>query len=206
MRIGIDFDNTLACYDSLFVNMVREMGMSEIGEFESKQAIRNCLRQRENGERIWQEIQGKVYGIHMHKAVQFTGENNFLLRCAASPKIEIFIVSHKSEFGHFDNTFTSLREAARIWMQDNGFFDPNKYAIPKTNLFFESSQREKVGRINTLNCDIFIDDLAEIFAHPDFSPTTRKFLFTNGDKRDSIDGIDMVCANWAEIEEAIFDD
>lgn len=204
MRIGIDFDNTLARYDEVFSAMAREMGLVKAGEKASKQGVRRLARRQEDGEILWQRMQGEVYGLRMRKAEQFAGEDGFLRRCAATPGVEVFIVSHKTEFGHFDETRTSLRDAAREWMRDKGFFDPEKYAIPESHLFFESTRQEKVERIGGLQCDMFIDDLPEVFQAPSFPEATKRILFSESGNPESAVQADHVCASWSEIEAVVF--
>ena len=204
MRIGIDFDNTLALYDHVFTKLAQEWGIIGLGEKKSKQGIRLLIRQKNNGELLWQRLQGEVYGLRMQEAEQFMGEDQFLRRCAITPDVQIFIVSHKTEFGHFDETHTNLRDAACLWMRNKGFFDPMKYAIPEEHLFFESTQQEKVARIASLRCDVFIDDLVELFSAPSFPCTTKKILFSGSAPCESIAQADYICANWSEVEAAVF--
>ena len=204
MRIGIDFDNTLAHYDNIFTRLAQEWRIIEPEEALSKQDIRLITRKLENGELIWQRLQGQVYGQFMHEAEQFPGEDLFLRRCASTPNVQIFIVSHKTEFGHFDESRTRLREAARLWMQQKGFFDPKIYAISSEHLFFESSQQDKVDRIANLHCDFFIDDLIELFANPLFPASTKKILFSHALPSESTNRADYTCHSWTEIEAVIF--
>ena len=204
MRIGIDFDNTLARYDQVFTKLAQEWRLIGLDENKTKQDIRQLARQKENGELLWQRLQGEVYGLRMQEAEQFMGEDQFLRRCAATSGVQVFIISHKTEFGHFDETHTNLRNAACQWMRNKGFFDPAKYAIPEKHLFFESTQQEKVARITNLQCDIFIDDLAELFSAPSFPRTTKKILFSSAGPCGLVDRVDYICACWTEIEAVIF--
>lgn len=204
MRIGIDFDNSLACYDSVFVRLAQEWSVSGVPEGKSKQEIRQLVRRVPDGELLWQRMQGKAYGLCMREAKLFPGVDGFLRRCAATPGIQVFVISHKTEFGHFDETRTSLRDAARQWMHTQGFFDPAKYAIPEQHIFFESTQQEKVARIASLGCNIFIDDLAELFAVPGFPPAIKKILFSADKPIDKQVQVDHVCSAWPEIEAIIF--
>ena len=204
MRIGIDFDNTLARYDQVFTKLAQEWGLTGLDEKKTKQGIRQIIRQKKNGELLWQRLQGEVYGLRMQEAEQFTGEDQFLRRCAATPGIQIFIISHKTEFGHFDETHTNLRDAACKWMRNKGFFDSAKYAIPEKHLFFESTQQEKVARIASLQCDVFIDDLVELFSAPSFPHATKKILFSNVEPCEAIGQVDYICAGWPEVEAIVF--
>ena len=204
MRIGIDFDNTLARYDKVFTKLAQEWRIIGLDERKTKQDIRQLARQKENGEILWQRLQGRVYGLHMQEAEQFPGAEQFLLRCATTPGVQIFIVSHKTEFGHFDEMGTNLRDAARQWMRNNGFFDPLKFAIPEEHLFFESTQEEKVERIANLQCDIFMDDLVELFSFPSFPRNTKKILFSSDELGQYIGQVDHICTCWPEIEAVVF--
>lgn len=204
MRIGIDFDNTLACYDQAFTRLAQEWGIVGSGNVGGKQGIRQLIRQKNNGEFLWQRLQGQVYGPRMQDAEQFMGEDQFLRRCVATPGVQIFIVSHKTEFGHFDETKTNLRDAASQWMRNKGFFDQAKYAISEKHLFFEHTQQAKVERIASLQCDIFIDDLMEFFCTPSFPANTKKILFSDTVLCEPVDQIDHICTCWAEIEDIVF--
>lgn len=204
MRIGIDFDNTLARYDRVFTKLAQQWGIIKPDETDSKQGVRQLIRLQDNGELLWQRLQGQVYGLRMSEAEQFIGEDQFLRRCAAAPDLQLFIVSHKTEFGHFDETRTNLRDAAYLWMRDQGFFDPMTYAIPEHHLFFESTQQDKVARIASLQCDVFIDDLVELFSSPFFPRNAKKILFSNAESAEAMAQVDYMCASWAEIEATVF--
>lgn len=204
MRIGIDFDNTLASYDKVFTKLAQEYGLIGLDERKTKQDIRQLACQKENGEILWQRLQGEVYGLRMQEAEQFMGEDQFLRRCAATPSVQIFIISHKTEFGHFDRTRTNLRSAACQWMRNKGFFDSTKYAIPEKHLFFEATQQEKVARISSLQCDVFIDDLVELFSTSSFPRTTKRILLSNAKPCELTGQVDYICACWPEVEAIVF--
>ncbi|MEI7455487.1 MAG: hypothetical protein WCK93_02080 [Nitrosomonadales bacterium] len=195
LRIGIDFDNTLACYDQVFSGLARELDLINLSEVKTKQEIRALARLRD--ERLWQRIQGIVYGQRMQQAALFSGAADFLAHCAASG-VEVCIVSHKTRFGHHDETQTNLRDAARLWMRNQGFFD--RYAILEENLYFESTQSDKIARINGLQCDFFIDDLPEILHHPELSHPIKKILFNSNAAAGNV----ITCGSWTEIEAVIF--
>ncbi len=192
MRIGIDFDNTIAGYDGVFGPVARELGFLEDGINGPKTEIRNALRARgDDGERDWQRLQGQVYGKFMGRAEMIDGVDGFLSTCRDNRET-VFIVSHKTEVGHHDPDRVNLRDAALAWMTDKGFFDADGFAIPKENVFFEATRTEKIARIKALDCTHFIDDLEEIFLDPEFPETTQRFLL----------GPNTI---WPGITEAIFD-
>jgi uncharacterized HAD superfamily protein len=195
LRIGIDFDNTLACYDQVFSDLARELNLIGVSEVKTKQQIREQARLCD--ERLWQRMQGIVYGQRMQQAALFSGAAEFLSHCAAN-RVEVHIVSHKTRLGHHDETQTDLRDAARLWMRNQGFFD--RYAILEENLYFESTQSDKIARINNLQCDFFIDDLPEILHHPELAQPIKKILFNSNAGPDDV----TTCGSWPEIEAVIF--
>ena len=197
MLIGLDFDNTLACYNDVFSLEAKKEGLVSENWEGSKNDLKLHLDNLQDGQTKWQKIQGKVYGPSMQKAILFPGVARFLLRC----KLEghrVFIISHKTKYGHFDETKTLLRDAALKWMDSQGFFIDNLYGINKKNIFFANTQSEKVAIINSLNLDVFIDDLDEIFLNHDF-PEIKKILFNQSSLNQSNAEL---YNNWSDIEKA----
>lgn len=64
MRLGIDFDNTIVCYDELFHRVALEQGLIPADLPVNKSEVRNHLR-RVGKEPLWTEMQGSVYGARM---------------------------------------------------------------------------------------------------------------------------------------------
>ncbi|SVE62727.1 uncharacterized protein METZ01_LOCUS515581, partial [marine metagenome] len=142
VRIGLDFDNTLVRYDQVFAIESKKLGVMPGNWSGSKQELRDELRTRPDGERLWQTLQGKVYGVGMGQAVLFPSVALFLIRSRYRCD-DVFIVSHKTEYGHFDSTRTPLRQTALAWMESRGFFDKNRFGLERKNVFFEGTRREK---------------------------------------------------------------
>ena len=200
-RIGIDFDNTLIGYDTIFLAAARERGLLEAGFVGNKQAVRDAIRLLPEGELAWQRLQGYVYGHGIGGAVMLDGVDAFLRRCRAAGHV-VFVVSHKTEFGHHDPDRVNLRAAALGWMEARGFFEPDVYAIPRNNVFFESSRADKLKRIAALNCGYFIDDLEEVLSDPDFPPGTNRVLFGASAASPHF----SVCSDWRRIAEMVLND
>lgn len=198
VRIGLDFDNTLACYDAVFTQEAQKLGFISYAEDITKQEIKARLLSRPNGSRLWQTLQGRVYGPSMANAHLFPGVASFLLRSLQRGD-ELFIVSHKTEFGHFDPTQTSLRQAAMDWMECQGFFDPRRFCLLKEHVFFAHTREEKISRIASLNLDVFIDDLEDVFIQECF-PSIEKILFNTHSHSDCAD---TRLESWAAIAEHI---
>lgn len=174
LRIGIDFDNTIACYDRLFAGLAAEMGVAAT----AKQAVRDAVRRLPDGELRWREMQAQAYGPRMGEAVLFTGFTDFV-RAARGKGAKLYIVSHKTERSNLTDAGPSFRAAARDWMTGLGFFSVLGFA--RDAVFFESTREEKVARIASLNLSHFIDDLPEVFAEPGFPAMTVPLLFGGED-------------------------
>ena len=199
MRIGLDLDNTLVCYDHVFALESKRLKMVPETWRGSKQELRNELQSRLDGERLWQTIQGRVYGSAMSQAVMFPGAALFLMRSRQRGN-DVFIVSHKTEFGHFDATRTPLRQTALSWMESKGFFEESRFGLVKDNVFFEGTRKEKVVKIASLNLDIFIDDLEEVFGEEGFPPIEKVLFSAKAEGRHH----NLHCSNWSHIGQHIF--
>ncbi len=173
LRIGIDFDNTIACYDRLFAGLAAEMGVVAT----AKQAVRDAVRALPRGETRWREMQALAYGPRMGEATLFAGFTDFV-RAAKGQGATLYIVSHKTERSNLTNAGPSFRTAARDWMTGLGFFSVMGFA--RNAVFFESTREEKVARIATLKLTHFIDDLPEVFAEPAFPAATTAVAFGGG--------------------------
>jgi hypothetical protein len=204
MRIGIDFDNTIVTYDDVFRTWARTRGLVEHGFSGNKQAVRDFIRGLPDGELAWQQLQGQVYGQGIRDACMCEGVDGFLRRCRAEAET-VFIVSHKTEFGHYDPARVNLRAAALAWMTTRGFFRPDGYGIAPENVFFEGTRAEKLARVAGLACTHFIDDLEEVLSDPQFPPGVTRILYSDQDVVGENSPY-RVCSTWRQIEQAVFDE
>jgi hypothetical protein len=201
-RIGLDFDNTIISYDAVFLSQARELGFMGADFSGCKTQVRDAVRLLPNGERCWQQLQGLVYGKGIADARLVDGVDLFLRRCRRE-NISIYIVSHKTEFGHYDPKLINLRDAARDWMKAQGFFNDDNYGISAGNVFFESTRHDKLGRIARLGCSLFIDDLHEVLSDPAFPPGVERVLFAQ--RKAVPESVPYaVCPTWHHIEEYVF--
>jgi len=70
--------------------------------------------------------------------------------------------------------------------------------VQQDDVFFESTRAEKIGRIRTLGCTHFIDDLTEVFAEESFPKEIRKFLFVPHGATFTLADVHP-CGSWAEV-------
>ncbi|MBF0623384.1 MAG: hypothetical protein HQL82_01110 [Magnetococcales bacterium] len=177
MRIGIDFDNTIASYERVFTTAAWERGWVPVGDVPiAKETLRDTIRALPDGEIKWQELQAEVYGHRMEQAKLFPGVAAFLKTCQKQ-FVQVFIVSHKTLYAPRDPQRVNLRQAAKWWLQAQGSFGFGGPELPADHVYFESTREEKLARIQTLECTHFIDDLEELLLDPAFPRGVDRLLF-----------------------------
>ncbi len=204
MRIGLDFDNTIIRFDDVFRQVAKQRRLLPADFSGSKQQVRDAIRLLPGGEMKWQALQGYVYGKGIQGATPFAGLGDFLRR-ARSRGDTVMVVSHKTEYGHFDPDRVNLRQAALEWMQGQGFFAAQGFSLLPGNIHFASSRSEKLSLIDELACDVFVDDLEEVLADPEFPGSVRRILFS--EHAEKAGGLPYeIGRDWAAIEEMVFFD
>lgn len=200
MRIGLDFDNTIICYDEVFAAAARERKLVPAGFKGGKREVRDAVRALPDGERTWQALQGHVYGHAIVRAKPFPGLHEFLRRARAEGA-EVVVVSHKTEYGHHDAARVNLREAALDWLEANGFFSGD-YGLSRDDIHFAGTRDEKLRRIAAIGPHAFIDDLPEVLDDPKFPLGIQRLLFSS----DAPEGVGCVAyGDWKSLEKAVFD-
>jgi len=174
MRLGIDFDNTIVCYDALFHRVALEGGWIPADLPANKSDVRNHLRQI-GREDVWTAMQGTVYGPRLAEAAPFQGVLEFFRACRTAG-LPVCIISHKTRTP-FAGEPHDLHKAALDWLEAHAFFDPSDIGLPRSQVFLERTKQAKLARIGACACTHFIDDLPEFLAEAAFPPTTQRILF-----------------------------
>ena len=200
LRIGIDFDNTIISYDDVFCAAAAAGGLVAAGFFGNKQAVRDAIRLLPDGELAWQRLQGQVYGKGIGGATVVAGVATFLRRCRAGG-CAVMVVSHKTEYGHFDPDRVNLRKAALDWMAGQRLLGGD-HGIVGADVYFESTRADKLRRIAALSLTHFIDDLEEVLSDPEFPPNVERILFADAAQPASLSYIS--CSTWRDIERQVF--
>ncbi|MFA6119448.1 MAG: hypothetical protein WC688_05990 [Parachlamydiales bacterium] len=174
MRIGIDFDNTIVCYDQAFYLSALEKKLIPENVKPTKESIRNYLRTI-GKENEWTALQGYVYGKGMDLALIYNGVDIFFDQVKKF-QFDIYIISHKTKYPYIGPKY-DLHIAAKEWLKKQTFFDVDCY--------FELTLQNKLQRIRELNCDYFIDDLPELLSEENFPKNVKALLFDPNDSYDS---------------------
>ena len=205
MRIGIDFDNTLACYDELFWELACEGGLVDASIPHRKDAVRDHLR-RANLESTWTALQGQAYGPRILEADPFPGSVSAVADFRRRGW-QVFIVSHKTRTPIAGPEY-NLHAAARNWLLSQGILGqgifgqgmlgPAATSLGDEQLFFELTKADKLERIRELKCDWFIDDLPEILTDSQFAPKVGRILFDPHDQFSAIHNDLFKLKNWSD--------
>jgi hypothetical protein len=198
VRVAIDLDNTLTCYDGVFAEAAQASGLVGPDFRGGKRVVRELVRQLPEGERLWQQIQGEVYGKRIAGAELYEGAEDFLRRCQREGA-HFWIVSHKTQFNYFDPDRVDLRKAALGWLEAKRLFDVADLGLSPNLVFFEPTRPDKIARLVSLGCTHVVDDLVEVFREPAFPVEARKLLFDP-----SMSTGTSSWASWQEIEQEIF--
>lgn len=199
MLIGVDFDNTIVCYDQVFHLVAVEQGLIPPEVPVSKGEVRDYLRQY-GREDDWTELQGYVYAVRMQDATPFPCALECLARLVKHG-IMVCIISHKTRYPYMGPKY-DLHQSAQQWLEQQGFFDPARIGLSSGQVYFELTKQEKLDRIAKVGCTHFIDDLPEFLAEPGFPAGVERILF-DPNKNHPTDHRFRRITSWMEIEEII---
>ena len=174
VRIGIDLDNTIVCYDEVFYRVALDRGLIPAGNSNTKEGVRSHLV-GEGRESAWTELQGLVYGSRMGEAQPFHSVKEFI-SFARRNDMGVQIISHRTRHP-YEGTPYDLHQAAMGWLEDKGFFDPRTVALLPEDVFCEESPDAKIDRIVSAGCTHFVDDLPKLLLHDSFPEGTSSMLF-----------------------------
>jgi hypothetical protein len=189
MIIGLDFDNTIVCYDQAIARLADELLNLSEAVPRTKLGVRDHLR-GVGREDEWTTFQGALYGPGMQHAQPFAGCPETLKGLTAEGH-SFCIVSHRSARPYAGPAY-DLHDYARQWVARHLL----EAGLIKTDaVFFHETREEKVAQIARLDCALFLDDLPEVFAEPGFPHATQPILF-DPKERAKPDGHYWVAHDW----------
>ena len=157
LLIGVDFDNTLVSYDTIFESEARHRGYIKDGPRMSKGEIRDYMNG--NGMKTeFTQLQGHIYGSLIREAQAFEHALKALTE-VSSRGHEVILISHKTQYP-LAGPRTDLRKAAVSWLKYKGFASRSHGVV--NSYFFADTKEEKIEKIINLGCDVFVDDLKDI--------------------------------------------
>jgi hypothetical protein len=191
LHLGVDFDNTIVCYDEVFHRLALEDGLIPASVPPDKTSVRNFLRQAGKEDR-WTALQAIVYGARMSEAQPFPGVLDFFRACAARG-VRTSIISHRTRQPIVGEP-CDLHAAAYRWLEENSFTDH----IPRDAIHFRETRADKVTRVREEGCSHFIDDLPEFLEESQLPRDLHRILFDPAGTSQPIAGVTRA-RSWAEI-------
>jgi len=170
-RFGFDLDNTLIDYSHAVQKYCSNEGLDEC---KTLNELRTLLRRSDKSGRLWQLAQGWLYtdGLLYARAGRGAVE---LCEFLKNSNIERMIVSHKTTHTPAFCGQKPLREVATKWISAGELAD---YFLGNEKIYFEATRALKVERIQKLNFNYFVDDLAEVFQEPGYPKDVTSFLLS----------------------------
>ncbi len=194
--LGLDFDNTLVNYDTLFHKLATEKNLLDSDIPAKKVAVRDYLRTK-GLEDEFTILQGEVYGARILEAEPAQGMLTALSK-AKNRGIKMVLVSHKTKTPYKGPKY-DLHQSAWNWLEKHNFFDSIGLNWGREQVFFAETKAEKVLKIKELKCTHYVDDLIEILKLlPDEIKKIHYTLYT-----DSQDNTVTSMNHWNQLETII---
>jgi len=171
LLIGLDFDNTIVCYDKAIARLAAELFDLPPDLPRTKLALRDFLRQT-NRELDWTAFQGTLYGPGMAYTEPFK-EALETIQALKDMGHSLCIVSHRSR-QPYSGPLYDLHAAARTWVEERL---ANSGLIENRLAYFHESREQKIVAIRNLGCEAFLDDLPEVLDDKHFPTDCQGVLF-----------------------------
>lgn len=191
MRIGVDFDNTIVCYDGVFYKTAIDLGWIPKDTGQSKKDVKQFFLDT-NTEPKWTELQGIVYGDTIKDASIFPGLKEVISQWREL-RHDIFLVSHKTQYPIIGEKL-NFHDAANSWLHKqevHSLFDA---------IYFCPQKDKKLAKISELQLDWFIDDLPSILEHELFPERTQRCLF---EPQGSVGKLYPCAMSWLEVGQIV---
>jgi hypothetical protein len=198
IKLGLDFDNTIVCYDAAIAVLADELFDLPPEVPRTKLGLRDYLRGA-GRETEWTTFQGELYGPGIRHAQPFDGAIETMLQLVAAGH-ELVIVSHRSRRPYAGEPH-DLHAAARCWVAER-LQSAGLFAEINGSVNFLETRQEKVSLIAKLRCQAFLDDLPEVLGSPGFPTSAKGILFDPSGSRPSQEGMRCISA-WSELRAVV---
>ena len=180
MIIGLDFDNTIVCYDNAFKVMASSHLDLPDHISRNKASIKDYLIKTNRSEE-WTLFQGLLYSEGLQYAQAFTGAVD-VLQELVDMGCTLIVISHKTKNPIAGPAF-DLHKAAKNWIAK--FLCSKGLLTGENDIILCPTKELKLREIKLRKCDIFLDDLDEILSHPQFPAATQGVLYNPGMRESS---------------------
>lgn len=197
MRIGFDLDNTIICYDQAIERLAKETLSIPETVPKTKKSLRDYLRAEER-EDEWTKFQGQLYGPGMTYAEPFPDAIDTIAAIQDTGHTT-FIISHRTRNPYLGPKY-DLHASAQNWI-DSRLNVEGQPLFKKQSIHLNETRDEKISLVQSLECEVFIDDLIEVLTDSAFPSTTQKLLFSpnSASGQDSLSDDIKVVRHWTEL-------
>lgn len=197
MRIGLDLDNTIICYDQAIEQLAEETLAIPPELARKKASLRDYLR-AEDREDEWTEFQGRLYGPGMSYAKPFPDALNTIQDIQRAGHTT-YIISHRTRYPYLGPKY-DLHDSARQWIEKNLVAD-GEPLLERSHIHLNETRDAKIALAVDLECDVFVDDLIEVLDNDQFPVHTQKILFSPQGKpqKDLPDNVSVI-TSWIELQ------
>ncbi len=171
MLIGLDFDNTIICYDKAIAKLAETLPDLPTDLPRTKLSLRDFLR-RSDREPEWTAFQGAIYGPGMTHAEPFSQALD-VMGTLKNMGHYLSIVSHRSLRPYAGPAY-DLHAAARTWVQERLVCTG---LVQQESVFFYETRKQKIAAVSALGCQVFLDDLPDVLGDVDFPQNCQAILF-----------------------------
>ena len=195
MLIGLDFDNTIVCYDRAIAHLAETLPDLPADLPRTKLTLRDFLR-RSNREPEWTAFQGSIYGPGMTFADPFAQALE-VMQTLKDMGHSLSIVSHRSLRPYAGPAY-DLHAAARGWVQERLACTG---LVQNESVFFYETREQKIAAVSTMGCEVFLDDLPEVLADAHFPQSCQAILFDP--EKSHMQSEHTRIAHWSELPSLI---
>lgn len=205
MKIVIDIDNTVVDYRKSLFNYLDQSNifLKEINPKHKMNFIKSIIKKK-YGDSFWQSIQAYIYS-DLSNDVKFYNNCSCFIKKAFLANFEIYLLSHKTQFGLKQAKNINIREIA--FKRISNWINEERIKECIKEIIFTDTFEEKISFIKKIDPLIIIDDLLaihiEIIKSKKDSSEYINVLFDGNDYKDSIKNTENIfrANNWIEISE-----
>ncbi|MBM3515860.1 MAG: hypothetical protein FJX59_19415 [Alphaproteobacteria bacterium] len=193
--IGLDLDNTIACYDGAIATLAAQQFKLPAEVPLTKIGIRDHLRAT-GREPAWTEFQGLLYGPGMAHATPFDGALTAISNLIDAGHT-VVIVSHRSRHPYLGPKF-DLHASARAWIE-RILRTPDGRPLGLRGIHLNEQKVEKIAKVRELGCTVFVDDLLEVLTDPAFPDHARRIWFAPEGAAQTLPAGTTHARDWATV-------
>ena len=207
MRVGIDFDNTIASYDARLRRRCSQARGWVAARLRGSQGqLRDTVRLLADGEIKWQMLQGEVYGAAHGRGGAVSRASTDFLRAAARARTGTASSSAtRPAFGLRSAPDRPAAGGAALARDERASSIRRLRAVRRNGVLRGHARSARSRASSALGCEVFIDDLEEVFVRPGLSADGRAHPVRDRQRQRLLRNDASSAATWDEIDRRVLD-